>query len=232
MAPVAVQRNQKTGSPATSINISATDGWTTPVVGNLIVVTANSDATVSTPSGFSIVNTVIDGNGAYMFAKVADGTESTITVAPTSSAEIAATFAEYSGLVGVTPVDMSATSTISGSGGTATTPTAVTTTVAGDLVIAAGLLHGASGAAPTSPVWTNSFVNTITVSSGSGVATKAHTFVAELVVGAPGSYSTSVSWTNTADDRQMIVGAFTAMAEGHKVIQVRPHQAAQRASRW
>lgn len=46
MAIANVQRKGK-GANAASISIGAGDGWATPTSGNLLVVTANSDATVS-----------------------------------------------------------------------------------------------------------------------------------------------------------------------------------------
>lgn len=200
------------GVTVASLSVGSGQGWSTPTSGNLLVVTANSDATVTGPSGFTAGPSVVDGNGAYMWWKVSAGTESTITVTPSSSANTAMTCAEYSGIA-ASPLDASNSSTIAGSSGTTTTSTSVTSTAAGDLVVAAALLHGYTGSAPTSPTWTNSFTNVLSPSSGSGVATHVTTFYADLIVaGAAGAYATSASWTNAAADRQEIVMAFLAAA--------------------
>jgi hypothetical protein len=208
VAFAAVQRKGKAATSVTTLSIGAGDGWATPTSGNLLVLTANSDATVSTPSGWTAGPSVIDGNGAYIFYKVSAGTESTVTVTPGSSANTSMTVAEYSGNA-ASPFDTSNTSTIAGSSGNTTTSVSVTTTQSGDLIVAAALIHSAIGANPTSPTWTNSFVNQVSASSGV-TSPSCDSFVAELIAGAAGSYSTSASWTNNANDRQELVIAFTA----------------------
>jgi hypothetical protein len=204
----AVQRKGKGAASVTTLSIGSGDGWATPTSGNLLVVTANSDATVSTPSGWTAGPSVVDGNGAYIFYKISAGTESTVTITPGASANTAMTVAEYSGNA-ASPFDTSNTSTIAGSSGNTTTSVSVTTAQSGDLIIAAALIHSAIGANPTSPTWTNSFVNQISASSGATVPT-CDSFVAELIAGAAGAYSTAASWTNNANDRQELVIAFTA----------------------
>jgi hypothetical protein len=208
VAFAAVQRKGKGAASVASLSIGAGDGWATPTSGNLLVLTANSDATVSTPSGWTAGPSVVDGNGAYIFYKISAGSESTITVTPGASADTAMTVAEYSGNA-ASPFDVSNSSTIAGSAGNTTTSVSVTTTAAGDLIVAAALLHSAIGANPTSPTWTNSFTNQISASSGATVPT-CDSFVAELIAGAAGAYSTAASWTNNANDRQELVIAFTA----------------------
>jgi hypothetical protein len=210
VAFAAVQRKGKGATSVSSLSIGAGDGWATPTSGNLLVLTANSDATVSTPSGWTAGPSVIDGNGAYIFWKISAGSESTVTITPGASANTATTVAEYSGNA-ASPLDDSNSSTIAGSAGNTTTSVSVTTTQAGDLIVAAALLHSAISANPTSPTWTNSFVNQITASSGATTPT-CDSLVAELIAGAGGSYSTSASWTNNANDRQELVIAFKAAA--------------------
>lgn len=212
MAVARVQAIGNAGAGVSSLAVGSGQGWATPTSGNLLVVTGNSDATITGPSGFTAGPSVVDGNGAYMWWKVSNGTESTITITPGSAANTAMTAAEYSGLT-ATPLDASNSSTIASSSGTSTTSTSLTTTAASDLWVAAALLHGYSGSAPTSPTWTNSLANQLSPSSGSGVATHCTTFYADLLdAGAAGAHATSASWTNAANDRQEIVMAFLATA--------------------
>jgi hypothetical protein len=218
VAPAAVQRIGK-GVNAASITIASGDGWATPTSGNLLVVSANSDATVTGPTGagsWTAGPSIVDGNGTYTWYKISNGTETSITCTPSVSDKIAMTACEYSGVSG-TPFDVSNSSTIASVSGSATTSTSVTTTAAGDLVVAFALLHGTLGgtiAVPTSPAWTNSFVQQLTASTAGTADADCFTFVGELVVGAAGAYATSCSWTNNRADRQEIVLAFKASAGG------------------
>lgn len=211
MAFANVQRKGK-GANAASISIGAGDGWATPSTGNLLVVSANSDALVSITGTWTAGPSVIDGNGTYIWYRISDGTESTITCTPSVSDTICITAAEYSGNT-ASPFDVSNSSTIASSNGTTTTSVSVTTTAAGDLIIAAACLHSGGTPQPTSPTWTNSFVNQLTAASGGTTSADVVTFYAELVVGAGGSYSTSASWTNGCGDRQELVIAFKAAAD-------------------
>jgi hypothetical protein len=204
-----VQRQGKGAASVTSLSIGAGDGWATPTSGNLLVATANSDATIPTPSGWTAGPSVVDGNAAYIWWKISAGNDSTVTIAPSSSANTVMTVCEYSGNA-ASPFDVSNSSTISGSSGTTTTSVSVTTTQAGDLIVAFAALH--SGATnPTGLTWTNSFSTTVSGSTGATTPT-VDSFIAELVAGAAGSVSTSASWTNNQLDRQELVIAFKAAA--------------------
>jgi hypothetical protein len=211
MAITAVQRLAK-AAIATSVSIGAGDGWATPTAGNLLVATGNADNIVTmTTSGFTAGPSVVDNNAAYSWYKSAAGTESTVTITPAASAATALTICEYSGVV-PTPIDASNSSTIAGSSGTTTNAAALSTTAAGDLVIALAALGDLRSGTPTGIGWTNSFVNQVS-SGGTGLlATDVISFLAELVAGAAGSYSTAASWTNATLQRQHIILAFTASA--------------------
>lgn len=211
MAIVAVQRRAK-GAVAASVSIGSADGWATPTAGNLLVFSANSDALV-TLSGAGTVTagpSVIDGNGAYCWWKIATGAETTITGTPSVSDDIVLTAAEYSGVSGF---DVQSSSTIASVAGTTTNAAAITTTAAADLICAFALIH--SGGPATTPAWTNSFVNVLTADSGTTnpTAQRCTSFAAELLPsGAAGSYSTASSWEGTASftDRQHLIIAFKA----------------------
>lgn len=211
MAIAVVQRVGK-GSVAASISIGSGDGWGTPTAGNLLVVSANSDALVTlSTSGFTAGPSIVDSNAAYAWYKFASGSESVITATPSTSDDIVLTACEYSG---VAAFDASNSSTIAVQNGTTTTAASVTTTAAADLIIGFALLHSYT-TTPTGQTWTNSFTNVLAADSGttSGSGLRSCTFVAELLpAGAAGSYSTSASWTNAAGDRQHIIMAFTAAA--------------------
>lgn len=211
MAITAVQRLGK-AAIAASVSIGAGDGWATPTAGNLLVATGNADNTVTmTTAGFTAGPSVVDNNAAYSWYKVAAGTESTITITPAASAATALTVCEYTGTA-ASPFDVSNSSTIAGSSGTTTTAAAVSTTAAGDLIVAAAALGDLRSGTPTGLTWSNSFVNQLNSGATGALATDVITFLAELVVGAAGSYSTAASWTNATLQRQHLILAFKAAA--------------------
>lgn len=230
MTVAAVQRVGKGNNAAAgSIAVGAGDGWATPTTGNLLVVSANGDFTTTAPTGagtWTAGPSIIDGNGAYTWYKVSDGTESTITVALTSGTfDFCITVCEYSG-TSATPFDTSNSSTISGVTGFVSTSVSVTTTAAADLILAYGLFHSAGATAPTFSSWSNSFVNGLSTSSGVVRNQAAYTFVGELIpAGAAGAYSTVLTTaTSQSADRQCIVLAFKAGAAsaGEHVFRRRP----------
>lgn len=215
MAIAPVQRVIK-GTVGTSVSISSGDGWSAPGAGNLLVFSANSDATVTLSGAGTVSNgpSIIDGNGAYTWYKVsATGSETTVTATPSVSDDVILTCCEYSG---ASAFDVSNSSTIASSAGTVTTGAALSTTAAADLIVGFALIHGfAGGGNPTSPSWSNSFTNVLAGDTGTTnpLGQRCATFVGELLpAGAAGSYSTVASWTNTASDRQHIILAFKAAA--------------------
>lgn len=211
MPIVAVQRKGK-AAIATSVSIGVGDGWATPTAGNLLVATGNADNTVTmTTAGFTAGPSIVDNNAAYAWYKSAAGTESTVTITPAASAATALTICEYSGVT-PTPIDASNSATIAGSSGVGTNAAAVTTTATGDLIIALAALGDLRSGTPTGISWTNSFVNQVNTGGTGALATDVISFLAELIAGAAGSYSTVASWTNATLQRQHIILAFKASA--------------------
>lgn len=187
-----------------------------PIAGHLLIAWANSDATITIGgSGWTAGPSVIDGNGAYLWWKVAAASEpASVTFTPSVSDFVAAGILEYSGNTS-TPFDAASSSTHSGSAVSATTPVTVTTTALHDLGIAAALLHNSTPlpAAPTVPTWTNGWANIQSQGATSG-SYGVYSFISDnLDLGAAGPVTTSVSWsTNTWLDAQQLVMTFTAAA--------------------
>jgi hypothetical protein len=214
VAFAAVQRVGKAADSASSLTIGAGDGWATPATGSLLVVAANGDALVSTPSGYTAGPSVVDDNAVYFFWKIADGTESSVTIGASGSTGLMATAAEYSGAL-ASPFDASNSSTITGSNGTTTTSTSLTTAAAGDLVVAvAGIyLFNASTTAPVGVAWTNSFTGWLSPTATNPTGNRGALLYADQVVGAAGSYATAASWSSPQyNSRQELIIAFKAAA--------------------
>lgn len=198
---------------ATTLAVGATQGWATPTAGNLLVAWANADTTVTVDSSFTLRASVVDGNGVYLWSKVAAGTESTITFSLSGGAPGTVGVLEYDG-TDATPFDVKNTSTITGSAGTTTTATSITTTdAAGCVMVAVAGIHGFDlFNTPTDPVWTNGFGSVQVVDTGGFSSTDCATFVAERIVGSSDTYSTGCTWTYTALDRQQLIAAFSLNA--------------------
>lgn len=187
-----------------------------PTAGNLLIAVANADALVSHDgSGWTDGPSVIDGNGAYLWWKIAGASEpATVTFTPSVSDYITAGLLEYSGNA-ASPLDTSGSSTHSGSATNTTDPASMTSTTAHDLGIAVGLLHQSRGAptvAPDTPVWSGSATWSTAQSAGavSGANVTVWTFVADnLDLGAAGTVSASVAWSTVSwPDAQQLLIAF------------------------
>jgi hypothetical protein len=180
--------------------------------GNLLVAFGNSDATIATPSGFSVGDSAINNAALYVWWKIAAGGETTVTLTPSVTRPVVGAVLEYSSIAAVSPKDVSVTATGAGpTTGPVSAGTTSATSQASELVVAATGPHSFSSAArPASPTWTNSYT---TRASGSTafVATagrNAALFVGELIVSSVGAQTTATSWTNSADDWGAIICTF------------------------
>lgn len=187
-----------------------------PTAGNLLIAWANSNATVTIGgTGWTAGPSVIDGNGAYFWWKVAGSSEpASVTFTPSVSDNVSAGLLEYSGNT-ATPLDASSSSMHSGGAVSSTTAVSVTTAADHDLGIAAGLLHNSSAqpSAPTVPIWTNGWANVQSQGAVPG-SFIVYSFIGDnLDLGAAGTVSTAVSWTGgTWLDAQELLMTFTAAA--------------------
>lgn len=171
---------------------------------------ANSDATLSTPSGFTLVTSKVAAAGLYLWYKIAAGGETTFSTNPSVSDTVAMAALEYTGIA-ASPVDVTASdSSIGSTVGPVTAGATAATAQASELVIAVTGPHSFSDSVvPNSPTYTNSYVNRVdTATTHATNAVNAGLFVAEKVVSATGAQSTSVSWTNSANDWGALIATF------------------------
>lgn len=90
-----------TASPANAtVQLSGTG--TPATAGNLLLVAVNSDATVATPSGYTLIASSIHNAGCYLYGKVAAGGETGVTVTPNVAASTSVAIAEIGNLSGAT----------------------------------------------------------------------------------------------------------------------------------
>jgi hypothetical protein len=180
--------------------------------GNLLVVAANSDATITTPSGYSLGEQAVNAAGLYLFFKIASGGETGVTCTPSVTDTIAVTMLEYSGITASSPLDVTATSNAQGVGGAGPVSAGTTATLAQavELVVAVTGPHSFTNLSiPTSPTWTNGY--TSRAAGGTGYATGAQNsalFVADLVTSGTAGQTTATSWTNSAQDWGAVIVTF------------------------
>lgn len=214
MVATRVQSASNAGSAA-SLTVASGQGWAAPTSGNLLVAWANSDATVTVNNSMTLQSSVVDGNGVYLWSKVATGSETSWTFTPSVSDKITAGVVEYSGTT-ASPFDAAATpTTIHFSTGTTTTATTATgTSTDGDLFIGVAGLHVLTGSLPSGPSWTNSFTNFVNVNTGALSSPDCATFIGDYQNTTAAAVSTSCSWTGSADDRQELLVAFKLAPAG------------------
>jgi hypothetical protein len=222
----AVQRASSGAVASTTGAVGAGDGWSTPAAGNLLIATWNLDVTMSTPSGWTAGPSVVDDNAAYLFYKISNGTESTVS-ATFSSTNPVTTCCEYAGATAI-PFDVSNSSTVTASPGATTTAVSVTTTAPGDLIFSFASLFDFNAAfqpAPTVPAWTNGMTNVINHDVAPNTGKHGCTLIGELTAGAASAYSTAASWSSASmEARHQLTIAFKAAAvvAAEPVIRRRP----------
>lgn len=169
-----------------------------PTSGNVLVAIVNSDATVSTPAGFTVRQTVVSGTGFYVFEKISNGTELSIVTTPTSSARGGMIIME---LAGVTTFDVAPTPVQTAATGTSVSCASLTTTAANDLVFAIGGFGGFV-TVPTGITYNNSFTALTTSISLGSSGNSAGCFIGQKIQAAAGAVgATTASWTNTSAAR-------------------------------
>lgn len=209
--PAFVQANTATSgsSEVASQDVSLLSPAT---AGSLIVVAGNSDATISTPSGFALGEDAVNASGLYLWWKIAAGGEQTVALVPSVTRPVAGAIAEYTGVAAVSPADQTAAATSAGSSTTGPIGAGATgtTTQAVELVIALTGPHSfPDSAAPTSPTWTNSYTGRAATATTFATSSRnSAVFLAELVVSSTGAQSTDTSWTNSAFDWGAVVVTF------------------------
>lgn len=193
-----------TSSQAVTLSAGAT-------AGNLLVGIGSSDATITTPSGFTLFDSAVNANACYIWWKIAVGGETSISLVPSVADTVCGVLLEYSG-VAASPVDAGVHSSAVGvsTAGPVSAGTTGATVQAVELVIAATAPHSFTNiGVPTGPSWTNSYV--ARAGGGTVFATGAQNsalFVAELVTSSTGTQSTATSWTNQAQDWAAVIATF------------------------
>lgn len=185
-----------------------------PETGQWDVLCVNSNATVSTPSGFTLAEQAVTNQGAYIFVREAVGGEgSTVTVTNASGSQnVHVAWSRWP--AGLIALDTSTNTQANGSSGN-DTPTHTTGTLAatGELVIAFGAIHSIGLAGQTAPSWSSGYT-ALTSSNAQGTsATGVRGYVAYKENAGTAAEAPQVSWSGDgAQNRYMLAVSFTVDA--------------------
>lgn len=178
-----------------------------PAANDLDVLCVNSDTLVNLPDGFTLADSAVNSQGAYVFFRKATGVEgSTVTVTTVGNFNAQVSWSRWSGS---DALDVASSSQIDGSAGTVT-PAHSTGVLADadELVIAFAALHNFS-TAPAAPVWSTGYDPVTAVSQGAGTSGVAG-LVGYRTDAGPAAETPSVTWTNGVANRYIITATFTA----------------------
>lgn len=177
-----------------------------PLVGDIDLLGVNSDTIVSTPSGFTVLDSSVANQGSYLFYRIAVGGE-TDSVTITTSGDHDAT-AVWARIRAVDSIDKNAKAVATGSS-SGTSPDATTATLSntGELSISFVGIHRYAGATPTAPSWNNGYTGLEFATQGSGNPACAAFLGYKENVGTTAE-TVSCSWTNGAFDRDTYVVTF------------------------
>lgn len=218
LVPSILQSAVLTGAGVLS-TYSATFG-ATPTNGNDLVAICNSDATVTTPSGWTLVETVVASSGFYVWTKTAGVSEpATVTVTPTVVADGGLIILELANTAGV---DVSATPVQVSTAGTTALCASITTTADGDLVLAIGGVHEYT-VAPSGISYNNSFTAKTSALSTAVAGTAAGCFCGYLVKTVAGAVgATTISWTSSTNNYTGVLLSFFSISSVGGVIVTNP----------
>ena len=199
------------GSGAQDTNATgttATFGFTA-TAGNLLVFMVSSNATITTPSGWTLSAgcAQVGSNAAYLWWKIAAGTETSLIYTNSSASVSAWNVGEYSGLTG-SPYDNS-NGSVSTTGATTMTTGPITPTAGARLVIAS--ISGARGGAVfTQSTWLNSFTEQADANTSGAVQDTNGQAFADLAATYDGStaVSSGSTYSQTVTARTGIIIAF------------------------
>lgn len=181
--------------------------------GDWDLISVNSDATINTPSGFTLLLSIVNNQGSYFFARQCTGGEGpsvTIQSVPAGNFDAAVQWSRWRGLGSFQGTPPSNDATVVNAGGT-TTPACSTSTLgnATTFVIMAACTHNSNAANPTG--FTPSAGYTFIGSGGSGAGglnTASFGAQAYKYPAGTAAESPSFSWTNQQRDRDVYVMAF------------------------
>lgn len=177
------------------------------------ILCVNSDNTVATPSGWTLVVSAVTNQGAYIFAKAENGVN---TVAINLGGGVStSTDAVWLRIANSSGIDTGASGSAQANGSTgSTTPAFTSSALAGsnELAVAFAALHVYAGSTPTAGSWSSGYAEQANASFTTSPGT--YGSVAFKVPAGAAAESPAFSWTNATNDRYLLFTAFLPVASG------------------
>lgn len=184
-----------------------------PAAGQWDVLFVNSDATIQTPAGFTLLTSFVGQQGAYAFARKAVGGEAATVTITTGIA--GGPFNSTLGWARLTNGDSFDKTIVASAGSPGTSIPAISSgQLAGstELALAYSAMHNLA-AVPSNPVWGGGFSALCGASQGGvGVSSTANFLGQSNPVG-PTSVTPTLTWTGTTNDREAFIITFTETAD-------------------
>ena len=191
MAVVIVQSNPGTSGAGTADTYTVTLGSDT-TSGNEVIITVSSDATVATPTGFTVDRSQVNNNGHYVFRKSTSGETASWVIDPGGSSATTWNAYEVSGLDLGSGVDQVQSTGGAGDDSTRSTGTTGTTDTADEWLFATiGSSNNDHSDAIGVASWTNSFIEQDDIDSTKGVDTDVGVATAFRTVSATATFETT-----------------------------------------
>lgn len=216
-----------TGSAASPASLTVNLG-VTATAGNTLLVAVTSDATVSTPTGYTSLVSSIHNAGCYLFGKVSAGSETGVTVTPAVAASTSVAIAEIGGLSGATianQLDQTVSNGTSTGQNTRSTGTTGTTSQADEYAVAVwgytASVTVADFTAGGDSKWisqSNSFVEKVDVGTTKTSGTNVGVCVGVLALAATGTVESTAALLNTRSvPAESLAATFKVAAGGSTV---------------
>lgn len=189
----------------------------TPTLGNTLVVIANSDSTLTlSGAGWTALFTYVNDQGFYIWSRaVVSSDTTTFTVTPAGGANYASVVSLE--LTGVTssPFDVVGTVVENHSDSNNRTAASITTTAAGDLVLAILAFHSPRAAVSVAATYGNSFTSLLFSGTTASVSAAVATFVGQKIQATAGAVgTTAITGPVNAGNQAAVQIAFKAGSPG------------------
>lgn len=194
--PPPVQAIESGATSGTGKTFGASDGWEAPLVGNgILVVGANADrlSNLVAPSGYTSIGEQGANNCPVVtgFAKIADGTESSIDISWNRDDQWVVVIFEFD------TQDMEVDPSKFGSGDIDTSTDSLSSTTTSLVQGFAMALFASLAQNSETPSYTNSFVHLLSVLAGGADDLVLDIGVGSANVDSAGTYETTANWTSS-----------------------------------
>lgn len=198
--PLLVRKTSAATTASATASVTATAATATDLL--VVICAITGSVTISTPTGFTSAISETGTVSQAIFYKISVGGETTFTcTASVATYNVSAQVYEYSNVNTTTPFDAKNTVASTGSS-TAYNSGSVTTTSAGDILIASFITDVSS----TLGAWSNSFVQELTGTNSGGKASTKYTYAsADYTTSATGTFSTAATGSTASNWRGQIV---------------------------